>query len=93
MVAADRMIERARRGIPSGRVKRGESEGLPDSLFRTPRVSASLPPSLAGQEAELEHRGQFPQPVLPWCEVNVFRCLGRMQGEILQHRSEEEEEL
>lgn len=49
--------------------------------------------SLAGQEAELELRGHFQQPVPLGRDVNVFQGLGRSQGEVLQHRGQDQEEL
>lgn len=45
----------------------------------------------AGQEADLDHRGQPPLPVRPGCEVDVLQGLGRAQGEALEHGQEEEE--
>lgn len=50
-------------------------------------------PSSAGQEADLEQSGWSPQPILPGCEVDVFRGLGRPQREVLQQSGQEEEEL
>ena len=57
-------------------------------------LSLFLPsPSPAGQEADLEHRGQSPQPIHPWCKVNVLRGLVRPQGEVLQQGGKDEEGL
>lgn len=39
--------------------------------------------SLAGQEAELELRGHFSQPIPPGSDINIFQGLGRSQGEVL----------
>jgi hypothetical protein len=42
-------------------------------------------PLPVGQEAELEHRGQLPQPSLLMGEVYAFWSFGTMQGEGLQY--------
>ena len=96
------MMERPQKGLSTGesggaawrlhvlipdRV-RGRMQGLRGHLC------LFLPsPSSAGQEADLEHRGRSPQPILPGREVDVFRGLGRPQGEVLQQRGQEEKEL
>lgn len=56
-------------------------------------ISLLLLLSPAGQEGELVHRGQFPQPIIPWSEVDIFWGLGRAQGKVLQCGGQEEEEL
>ena len=98
------MMERAQKGLSTGESEQGGVRSL-HMLILDPgwgwcmqglRGDLSLfspSPSPVEQEADLEHKGQSPQRIHPWHEVNVLSGLGRPQREVMQQGGQDEEEL
>ena len=97
------MMERPQKGLSTGESEQGGVRSLHALILDRERgcmqglrgdLSLFLPsPSPAGQGADLEHRGKSPQPIHPWCKVNVLRGLGKPQGEVLLQGGKDEEGL